>query len=187
MFSPKVYYGVNCIGIRQIPSSWSQHRSQVQCSVSVPLVHRCGLLSLLYFSTVDAVVVAAGLNVRSVGHKMHSDRNMVKHGSYQLSLSEGLTESDRSAVHQYATLFSHLTVTALRPVKRRSRRRQTKRKEEPAKSKVSRENTEVVEWSKNAFPYQTAGSSSAWMLESKSSRSTACLLWRSTIGTHAHS
>lgn len=49
---------------------------------------------------------------------MYSGRGVVKHGIYQLSLSKGLTESDRSAMHQYTTLLSHLTVTALRPVRR---------------------------------------------------------------------
>lgn len=54
-----------------------------------------------------------------MGHKMYSGHDVVKHGSYQLSLSIGLTESDRSAMHEYTTLLSQLTVTALRPVKRR--------------------------------------------------------------------
>lgn len=60
----------------------------------------------------------AGLNVWSMGHKVYSGRSVVKHGSYQLSLSEGLAESHRSAMHQYTALFSHFTVAALRPVRR---------------------------------------------------------------------
>lgn len=64
-----------------------------------------------------------------MGHKMYSGRNVVKHGSYQLSLSKGLTESDRSAMHQYTTLLSQLTVTALRPVKRRGEERGQDRRE----------------------------------------------------------
>lgn len=55
------------------------------------------------------------LDVWSIGRKMYSDCNVVKHGSYQLALSEGLAESDRSAMHQDATLLSNLTVATLRP------------------------------------------------------------------------
>lgn len=58
-----------------------------------------------------------------MGCKMYSGRSVVKHGIYQLSLSKGLTESHRSAMHQYTTLLSHLTVTALRPVRRGEERR----------------------------------------------------------------
>lgn len=55
------------------------------------------------------------LDVWSIGRKMYSGCSVVKHGSYQLTLSEGLAESDRSAMHQYATLLSNLTVATLRP------------------------------------------------------------------------
>lgn len=48
---------------------------------------------------------------------MYSGCSVVKHGSYQVSLSKGLTESHSSAMHQYTTLLAHLTVTALRPVR----------------------------------------------------------------------
>lgn len=47
--------------------------------------------------------------------KMYSGSSVVEHDSYQLSFSKGLAESDRSAMHQYTTLLSHLTVPALRP------------------------------------------------------------------------
>lgn len=61
------------------------------------------------------------LNTRSMGLEMFSGQSVVKHGGYQLSFSEGLTESDRSAMHQHTTLLSHITVTALRPEERRDR------------------------------------------------------------------
>lgn len=79
---------------------------------------------LLQFTVV--VVVATGSLVWMYGQwavKMYSGRSVVKHGIYQLSLSKGLTESHRSAMHQYTTLLSHLTVTALRPVRRGEERR----------------------------------------------------------------
>lgn len=64
-----------------------------------------------------------------MGRKMYSGYSVVKHGSYQFPLSEGLTESDRSAMHQYTTLLSHLTVTALRPERREKMRGEKRRGE----------------------------------------------------------
>lgn len=64
-----------------------------------------------------------------MGRKMYSGYSVVKHDSYQYSLSKGLTESDRSAMYQYTTLLSHFTVTALRPERIKERESGKRRKE----------------------------------------------------------
>lgn len=86
----------------------------------VYLYHWC-ITSVVTFSMWEFTValVVSGLNGKSMEQEMYCGCNVVKHDSYQLSLSKRLTESDRSAVHQHTTLFSHLTVTALRPVQRK--------------------------------------------------------------------
>lgn len=142
----------------------------------------CGysLYAVIYFSCVCGYWVV-GLDVWLMVWKMYSGSSVVKYGSYQLSLSEGLTESHGSAMHQYTTLLPHLTVTALRP-ERRGEGVITK-----AMSKQYRRRAPemmIAAWdykrSCNHFTYQMLGSSSPWRLESKSSRSTACLPWSST-------
>lgn len=92
---------------------------------------------------------------------MYSGRSVVKHGIYQLPLSKGLAESHRSAVHQHAALLSHLTVTALRPVRRGE------------DSHVKVKAPQDYKRSHNLYTHQMLESSSPTRLESKSSRSTA--------------
>lgn len=79
----------------------------------------CAVTAFFLQFIVLAVVANWVWDVRSAGCKMYS---AVRLGSYQLSLSEGLAEGHRSAMHQHTALLSHLAVTALRPaVERRDR------------------------------------------------------------------
>lgn len=107
-----------------------------------------------------------------------------KHGCYQLSFSKGLAESDGPAVHQHTTLLSHITVTALRPEGKVEERRD--RVTTPNERSVRRKSTVMDSTGRlgEQITHQMLGSSSPWRLESKSSRSTACLPWSSTVHTY---
>lgn len=143
----------------------------------------CAVTAFLLQFIVLAVAANWVWDVRSAGCKMYS---VVRHGSYQLSLSEGLAESHRSAMHQHTALLSHLAVTALRPaVERRApgRDRVTWKPEIPAQMWAAIAARDYKR-SRNLSTYQMLESSSPRRLESKSSRSTACMPWSSAKQAH---
>lgn len=143
----------------------------------------CVVTAFLLQFIVLAVAANWVWDVQSAGCKMYS---VVRHGSYQLSLSKGLAESHRSAMHQHTALLSHLAVTALRPaVERRApgRDRVIWKPEIPAQMWAVIAPRDYKR-SRNLSTYQMLESSSPRRLESKSSRSTACMPWSSAKQAH---